>query len=330
MSLRIADSERQLDLAYANLQTAFAEWAGGKLDPWRSGAQEEGASFSRRDDVYLFIARSGKAISIGASLTARDQEILRVDVKRREAGTGRKRAVIVADEQEAFFLMISLEELRRQGIRDPFKRLSNAPNVKRATVAERDYVLVGPLADPKTAEAFLALAALTPGFERHIDRIGLLAGQSDAREEAEIYAISTRVATAHRVHAKVIDALFERFHAAGFHVADLSSGTIRADFAVAGPEGAIAFEIRADATLVDFLRAIGQLVLIAPSGGAFRRALVLPAPREALGAAIAPLEAAFREAGLWVLLYDFEAGKARIWTQSAPADLPRELRGLFD
>jgi hypothetical protein len=197
-------------------------------------------------------------------------------------------------------------------------------------VSGREYVLIGPLTDAHIADALLSLASLAPAFERHVDKIGVLAAQSDARDDAELYAISSKVASAHRVHTKVVETLFQKFRAAGFQVADLSSGAARADFAVAGPDGAIAFEIRPDATLGDFLKAIGQLMLIAPAGGAFRRALVLPAPRDAMGAAIAPLETAFREAGVWVLLYDFDGGQVNVWSQLAPQDLPAHLRALFD
>jgi hypothetical protein len=93
---------------------------------------------------------------------------------------------------------------------------------------------------------------------------------------------------------------------------------------------AIAFEIRADAELEDFLKAIGQLVLIAPAGGAFKRCMVLPAPREALGGALAPFEAALAEIGALVLLYDFPNKDVKFWAQIVPPDFPQELRKVFD
>jgi hypothetical protein len=333
MALRIVDAELQLDQAYETLRKTLTDWAGGHADPWqkdgRDGLREEGASFSRRDDVYLFVMRDAKNVSIGAALTEKDQEILRLEIPRREPAKERKRAALAADDANEPYLMASVDELRRQSIRDPFKRLAGAANVKRANVSDRDYVLIGPLTDTHTADALLSLAALSPAFERHVEKLGALAAQSDEHEEADVYKVSSRVAGAHRVHAKIVEALFEKLRGAGFQVADLRNGPIRADFAAARADAAIAFEIRADAELGDFLKALGQLVLIAPGGGAFRRALVLPAPREQVGGALAPFEAAFREIGVWVLMYDFKDGRASIWTQSAPPELPADLRALF-
>ncbi|MGE3303268.1 MAG: hypothetical protein AB7M12_09160 [Hyphomonadaceae bacterium] len=334
MSLRIVDTEAQLDRAYGVARAMLAQWGEGGGDPWQKNARdgaviEEGASFSRRDDVYLFIIRDGAHVSIGAALTERDRELLRVEIPRAEPAADRQRAALAVDENDQLFLLASADELRRQHIRDPFRRLTGAPQVKRANISERDYVLIGPLSDPRAGDALLALAALHPLFDRHVEMLGKLAGRSDEREEAEVYRISPRVRSAHRVHAKVVEALFEKLRGAGFQVADLRNGPVRADFAVARSDAAVAFEIRADAELSDFLRALGQLVLIAPGGGAFRRALVLPAPREALGAALAPFEAAFRETGVWVLMYDFRDGEAHIWTQIAPPELPGDIRTLF-
>jgi hypothetical protein len=328
VSLRIVDAELPLDQAYDLLHKTLAAWAGGKADPWQHDG-EEGASFSIREDVYLFVMRNAKRVAIGAALTARDKEIFRIEIPRKAPASDRKRAAIVTGEGDELYLMASADELRRQNIREPFKRLAGAPNIKRASVAERDYVLIGPLGEDKTADALLSLAALSPLFEKHVETLAALAGRSDEREETELYAVTPGVTGAHRVHAKVVDALFKMLRGAGFQVAELSNGPIRADFAVARADGAIAFEIRADAELNDFLKALGQLALIAPAGGAFRRALVAPSPQTSLGGALAPFEATFRELGIWVLLYDFKDGAVNIWTAAAPADLPAELRKLF-
>ncbi|HVY03427.1 MAG TPA: hypothetical protein VG983_07190, partial [Caulobacterales bacterium] len=182
----------------------------------------------------------------------------------------------------------------------------------------------------KAAEALLSLAALNPRFEAHVEKLGALAASSDEADERDVYRVSERVARERRVHTKVVEALFARLRGAGFQVAELSNGPIKADFAVAREDMAIAFEIRADAELEDFLKAIGQLVLIAPAGGAFKRCMVLPAPREALGGALAPFEAALAEIGALVLLYDFPNKDVKFWAQIVPPDVPQELRKVFD
>src|SRR5262249_44751726 len=156
---------------------------------------------------------------------------------------------------------------------------------------------------------------LNPRFEAHVEKLGALAAASDEQDERDVYRVSDRVARERRVHSKVVDALFMRLRSAGFQIAELTNGPIHADFAVAGAYRAIAFEIRADAELEDFLKAIGQLVLIAPAGGAFKRCMVLPAPRDALGSALAPFEAALHEVGALVLLYDFQNKDVKFWAQ---------------
>jgi hypothetical protein len=320
MSFRIIDTGAALDQAADRLRQALSDWAGGG-DRW-----DQGASYSRREDVYLFVVAEAETLAIGAALTGRDQEILRIEIPRREPTRDRKRAALVMGEDDAPFLMVSLDELRRQGLRDPLRRLAGAPLLKRATVANRDYLLIGPLGHAKIADALLSLVALSPAFERHVEKLGALSGEG---EEDDLYLVAPSVAGAHRVRAKIGAALLAGLRGAGFQVADIRNPPIKADFAVARADAAIAFEIRPDADLADFLRALGRLTLIAPGGGAFRRALVLPAPRDNLGAALAPFEAAFRELGVWVLMYDFKDGAAQIGTQSAPADLPEDLRALF-
>jgi hypothetical protein len=324
MSFRIVDAPAGLEQAIDRLRQALTEWAGGKAETWGEGGQD-GASFSRRDDVYLFVAREEASVSIGAALTARDQETLKIELPRRAPARDRKRTALVLDENDAPFLMISIEELRAQGIRDPLKRLTGAAMVKHAAVSGRDYLLIGPLHQPKVADALLALAALSPKFEAHLEKLGAFSEES----EEDLYLVSPQVAAAHRVHAKVASALMARLRAAGFQAADLRNGPIRADLCAARADATIAFEIRPDASVAAFLQALGALALIAPGGGSFRRALVLPAAREQLGAALAPFEASFREAGVWVLMYEFKDGAPILWSQVAPTDLPGELRTLF-
>lgn len=322
MSFHVVDTSAALDQAVHRLRQALTEWAGGGADSWGDETQS-GASFSRRDDVYLFVERDEDTIAIGAALTARDRETLRVALPRKAPARDRKRVALVLDENNAPFLMVAAETLREQSIRDPLKRLAGQPLVKRAMVSGRDYVLLGPLTDPKVADAFLALAALSPQFEAHVEKLG---GFS---EEGDLYLVSPQVSTAHRVHAKVASALMAKLKQAGFQPAHLSNGPVHADLTAARTDATIAFEIRPDAATAEILQALGALALIAPGGGAFRRALVLPTPREQMHATLAPFESVFREIGVWVLLYDFKDGAVNISSHSAPADLLTDLKTLF-
>jgi hypothetical protein len=334
MGLRIADSEMQLEQAFLQLEKTLTAWAGGRAESWqkdgRDGPREEGASYARREDMYLYSEKTPKILSVGAALTAKDRALLTLEIPRREPAKDRKRFAVAFDETDAAYLLISADELKRQNIRDPFKRLAGAPQIKRANVSDRDYVLIGPLTEARSADALLSLAALNPRFEEHVEKLGALAGLSDEKDDTDVYQVSQRVARERRVHAKVVDALFARLRAAGFQIAELTNGPLQADFAVHRSDVAIAFEIRADAELEDFLKAIGQLTLIAPAGGAFKRCMVLPAPREALGQALAPFEAAFAEAQIFVLLYDFVEKDVKFWAQVVPQGFPPELRALFD
>jgi hypothetical protein len=332
MALRIIDAEMQLEQAFLQLEKALTAWAGGKSEAWqkdgRGGA--EGASYARRDDVYLYTEKTPKLLSVGVALTEKDRALLTLELPRNEPARNRRKFALAAGDQDEPYLLVSADELKHQDIRDPFKRLAGAPQIKRANVSDRDYVMIGPLSDAKAAEALLSLAALNPRFEAHVEKLGALAASSDEADERDVYRVSERVARERRVHTKVVEALFARLRGAGFQVAELSNGPIKADFAVAREDMAIAFEIRADAELEDFLKAIGQLVLIAPAGGAFKRCMVLPAPREALGGALAPFEAALAEIGALVLLYDFPNKDVKFWAQIVPPDFPQDLRKVFD
>ena len=334
MALRIVDAELQLDQAFDLLAKTLATWSNGKGQPWQknshTGVREEGASYARRDDVYLYTEKTQKAHSVGVALTEKDRALLTIEIPRREPAKDRKRFAAAFGDADEPYLLIAADELKHQDIRDPFKRLAGAPQIKRANVSDRDYVMIGPLNDPKAADALLSLAALSPRFENHVEKLGALAGTSDQRDEADVYQVSQKVSREHRVHTKVVEALFERLRGAGFQVAELKTGPLLADFAVARADMAIAFEIRADAQLEDLIKAIGQLVVISPASGAFKRCIVLPAAREAIGGALAPFETAFREIGALVLLYDFDGKDVKFWAQVVPTDFPPDLRKLFD
>lgn len=333
MGLHIIESDLQLEQAFIRIEQTLAAWAGGKGERWqkdgREGPREEGTSYARRDDLYLYTEKNPKTLSVGVALTAKDRALLTLELPRREPARDRKRFAVAVSETEETFLLVSADELKRQNIRDPFRRLAGAPQIKRANVSNRDYVMIGPLADSRTADALLSLAMLNPRFEEHVEKLGALAGLSDEKDDADVYQVSPRVAREKRVHGKVVEALFGRLRSAGFQIAELTNGPLTADFAVHRDDVAIAFEIRADAELEDFLKAIGQLMLIAPAGGAFRRCMVLPAPRDPLGGALAPFETAFREAQIFVLFYDFDGKDMKFWAQVVPEGFPADLRTLF-
>lgn len=330
MPLKLVESEAQLEQAMETLEATLGAWAGGKSDFWQEArGQATGASFAKREDVYLYIHRSAREIEIGAALTEKDRDLVRLALHRREPSRERKRCTLALDEEGKAFVLVSVEELKRQGIRDPLRRLAGAPQIKRASVGGRDYVLLGPLDEIRVAEALLALAGLHPLFEQHVERLGALATASDALEEKELYKPSPRVARQHRVHAKVVQALFELLHGKGFEVEELSNGPYRADFAMRRRDLALAFEIRAEADLEDVLKAIGQLLLVAPKASGFQRCIVLPAPREALGMVLGPFETALAEANALVVMYDYKDKGFVFWPQLIPEGVSAEAARLF-
>jgi hypothetical protein len=333
MVLKIVDAPEQVERAFEVLEATLSAWAGGKSDQWqedgRNGPRESGASYTRREDVYVFVHRAPRELSVGVALAEKDRDLVRLSLSTRDPARDRKRTALAIDSEGAAFLLVSIEELKRQNIRDPLRRLAGAPQIKRANVSDRDYVLLGPLEELRVAEALLALGGLHPLFERHVERLAALATASDDLDDTELYQVSPRVAKQHRVHAKVVHALFERLRGQGFEVDELRNGAFRADFAMRRRELAIAFEIRAAAELEDVLKAIGQLLLVAPRRSSFARCIVLPAPREALGASLGPFEAALNEAGALVLMYDVKDKELVFWPQAIPEGFPAELVQAF-
>lgn len=329
MALKIVDDAKQLETAFESLEATLLAWAGGRAEHWqeegRNGPTEAGSSFARREDVYIFLHRSQREATVGVALSERDRDLVRISLPRQEPHKHRKSAALALDESGAAFLLIAVDELKRQGIRDPLKRLSGAPQIKRANVADRDYVLVGPLDEVLVAEALLALSALHPLFERHIDKLGALAGASDALDDTELYRPSPRVAKLHRLHGRVVSALFQKLRERGFDKDELRAGSFRADFAMRRRELAIAFEIRVAADLEDILKSIGQLMLVAPKPSGVQRCIVLPTSREALGSSLAVFEPVLQEANAMVLLYDFKDGAFEFWPQIVPTGAPPDL-----
>lgn len=329
MALKIVDNADQLETALETLEATLLSWADGKADHWqedgRNGPRESGSTFARREDVYLFSHLTPREISVGVALSERDRDLVRISLSRKEPAKDRRRAALALDDAGATFLLISVEELKRQSIRDPLRRLAGAPQIKRANVSDRDYVLIGPLEEQRVAEALLALGGLHPLFEKHVEKLGALAGASDELDDTELYRPSPRATKLHRLHAKVVHALFEKLHGQGFEVEETKAGSYRADFAMRRRELGVAFEIRVAADLEDLLKSLGQLLLVAPKASGMQRCIVLPAPREPLGGTLSVFEAALEEAATMVLLYDYKDNAFEFWPQIVPAGTAAEL-----
>ncbi|MGE0829250.1 MAG: hypothetical protein AB7O04_07865 [Hyphomonadaceae bacterium] len=335
MTLRIIDAETALEAAIAKFEDALTAWAGAKSNvwqkDWREGAEAEGASYARREDVYIFVEKQKRDVLIGVSLAERDRDLFRAALPRAAPAADRKRYAIAEDDSDGqSYLLIAADELKRQGIREPFRRLAGVANIKRANVSERDYVLIGPLNDARAADALLSLGGLHPDFERHVERLAALAGESDAREETLLYPVSRQVERMHRAHEKIVAALFQTLHGAGYAIDDVETGLFRADFAMSLGAETLVFEIRADAALEDLIKALGQLTLAAPKAAGLTRILALPAPREQLGAALEPYFSTFEEHAISVLIYDFKDGEARFFLERADTGLSDGARALLN
>ncbi len=333
MPLRIVDDPAQLDQAYAALKSALTAWAGPGAHAWAAqGGLEpagEGASFARRDDVHLYLERTDDRIAIGVALTAHDRDLLRLEFLRDAPARRKRRLAIAVEDDGAFALLISTEALADQDIRDPLKRLAGAPLAKRADIGGRDFVLLAPLGEPRIADALAAVAGLSPHFERHIAQLGDLAAGEDARMKTALYEISPRVARTHKVQRRVVAALHEKLAGAGFQLDEAEAGPLKADFVMSRGAESLVFEIRGDAEIADLVRGLGQLTLVAPKGASLTRVLVLPAPRQDIGQAIAAFYPALDELSVNVLLYDLSDAGMSFHFDRVDATLPRETRALF-
>jgi hypothetical protein len=323
MTLRIIDAPDQLDAAFAQLEATLAAWAGGRADAWRQG-HGRGVSYAKGMDVYLYVEAHEGAHIIGAALSERDRDVLRFETSRKEPARNRRSLVAAANTSGDMFLLFAIEALKAQGLRDVFRRLAGAAAIKRANLADRDYVLVGPLADPKTADALLALAALHPKVEDHIEK-SAGRGQDEA-EDSDLYAASRQVARQHRAPAKARRALFERLTGLGYVLETVELGALTADLAMSRGEDTVVFEIRAEAEVEDLQKALGHLSLIAPRALGIDRVLVLPAPAAAIGASLDPYKQAFEEMGVSLVFYDFKGGEIGFHLELADAALKSDVR----
>ncbi|MGE3141897.1 MAG: hypothetical protein AB7L65_01130 [Hyphomonadaceae bacterium] len=336
MALRIIETPAQLDAAYDGLAAALTAWAGpGGARQWRSSdalePEAEGASFARRDDLHLYLERTRDRIALGAALTPRNRDLVRVEFSRAAPARRKHRAAFAFDDAgDAYFLMISTDALKDHDIRDPFRRLAGAPLVKRAELGGRDYLMIGPLDAPRIADALFAVAGVSPAFEKHIAKLGAVVADEDERQESEVYAVSRAVERAPRAVSRVISALHEHLMRAGFQLDAAEAGALKADFVMSRGAESLVFEIRGDAELADLVRGLGQLALVAPRPAALTRMLLLPAPRDELGQALAPFAPAFEELSVNVLFYDFEGDAVTFRFERADPALPDGTRRLFD
>ncbi|MET0182767.1 MAG: hypothetical protein ABW199_07770, partial [Caulobacterales bacterium] len=312
MPLRIVEDPNELDQAYAALSAAFTAWGGGVAHVWRAGggleAAADGASFSRRDDLHLYLERTLDKVAIGVALTERDVDLLRIEFMRDAPARRKRRAAIAADDGGEFHLLLATDFLADQDIREPFRRLAGAPLVKRAEVGGRDYVFLGPFSSPRIADAVAAVAGLSPAFQRHVAKLGDLAANEDDTMDTALYRVSRGVARAHKVQRAVAAALHEKLAGAGYQLDESHVGPLRADFVMSRAADSLVFEIRANAELSDLVRGIGQLTLVAPRGARVSRVFVLPASLGDMGDALTPFRPALEELSVSLLLYDVTNG----------------------
>jgi hypothetical protein len=323
MTLRIIEDTGQLDAAFSQLESSLSTWSGGRGMAWRQG-RGEGKSFAKGTDMYLFLETHERVRAVGAALTERDRDLFRFETARLEPGRDKRSVVMATDAEGHGFMLFSIEALKAQGLRDVFRRLAGAPAVKRANLAGRDYVLVGPLADARSVEALLALAALHPKFEEHIEKCA--ARDRHEADETDLYPVSAHVGRQHRAPAKVRRALFERLTGLGYVLETVELGPLNADLAMSRGEDTVVFEIRPEAELEDLQKALGRLALIAPRALGIDRVLVLPAPRAPVGAALDPYKQALEEMGVSLAFYDFSHGETGFVLDFADPNLAPDVR----
>lgn len=281
MSLRIVDADLQLNQAFDLFERTLKAWAGGRTDEWRKdgpgGIVEEGSTYARRDDVYVSVAMTDVTAAIAVVLMPGDVAVLDIALPRRGPARDRRRAALAVDDNGEVFLLAAEEALRAQGVRDAFRRMAGHAAAKRARVGGRDYLMLGPLSDPASVDALLALAALHPTFEAHLDRLARL----DAPTPATLYRPSEALAHVHRFADKAAFALAARLRAADYALAAAAAGPFQADVAARRDDAAIAAHVARAVTPGAIAEALGQLALAAPAQHGFFRLLIVPAPRDA-------------------------------------------------
>lgn len=328
MSLRIVDADLQLNQAFALFERTLKDWAGGRADDWRRdgprGIVEEGATYARRDDVYVSVAMTDDAAAIAVCLMPGDQRVIEIVLPRRGPARDRRRAALAVDDNGETFLLIADETLRAEGVRDAFRRMAGHAQAKRARVGGRDYLMLGPLSDAGAPDALLGLAALHPTFEAHLDRLARL----DAPAPKGLYRVADTLTRAHRCADKAAFAVCERLRAAQFDVIEARVGPFAADAAGRRDGALVAACALAQPDARGLAAALGALTIVAPRAEGWTRLLLAPAPREGGAGALAAYESAFAELGVTLGFYDIRDGEIAL--QAADMDPPPALRALWD
>ncbi|MBI1186506.1 MAG: hypothetical protein GC206_04125 [Alphaproteobacteria bacterium] len=311
MTLRIIEGVDQFDAAIARLETALRIWGGGESQTWRAAApvraDTDGVSFARRDDLYLYLEKTPGAVRLGAALADGDRDLFSATLPRDDPASARVRCAIAEDDEDGrAHLLVSAEALKAQRIRDPFGRLAGVHMVRRARVGERDYVLLGPLDAPPIGDALLALAGLSPLFERHVESLASFEGE--ARDA--LYAATRAVTVRHRAAVSATQALAERLRAEGFAPDIAETGALQAAFAMSRGPDTIVVETCACAQLGVFSAAVGRLALSAPPGAGLQPVLLMPAAAAGRGESLAPFAAALTVLGVCVVTFDFDGQRA--------------------
>lgn len=328
MNLRLVDSDLQLDQAFDLVERTLKAWSGGRTDDWRrdgpEGVREEGATYARRDDVYVAVSMTDTRAVIGVALMPGDRTVLEITLPRRGPARDRRRAALAVDDNGETFLLIADEVLRQQGVRDAFRRMAGHGFAKRARVGGRDYLMLGPLSDTGAVDALLALAALHPAFEAHLDTLARL----DAPAPSGLYRVSDALARQHRLRDKVAFAAGERLMAAGFALVDCAAGPYAADTAARRGDVAAALVVAATASPTAVSEVLGALALVAPHG--WSRLVALPAPRDANDPALALALDGCAALSALSLVYDLRDGEVSFTIAHAPASTPAAVLAAWD
>jgi hypothetical protein len=171
---------------------------------------------------------------------------------------------------------------------------------KRARVGGRDYLMLGPLTEPGAVDALLALAALHPAFEAHLDRLARI----DAPAPTHLWRISDGVARLHRSAERAVFAAAQALRRADFTIEAPPEGPFGIEMAARRGDAAIAICAVREASSCAVAERAGALCLAAPTSAGFVRALLVPAPRESDDRTLAALADALADMDVSLVRFD--------------------------